>query len=108
MLIFPPRKTVRGGYGRGGKCRFITPVLDADPQWQSPACRDFKCSSTRSLVFGLFKKSPLKKLEAEHKGLLTKGFHTQPNGDVCAYSFLTAEAEGVREKIEALKAEEGS
>ena len=75
MLIFPPRKTVRGGYGRGGKYRFITPVLDADPQWQSPAYRDFKWSSTRSM---------------------------------CAYSFLTAEAEGVREKIEALKAEEGS
>ena len=59
-------------------------------------------------MFGLFEKSPLKKLEAEHKALLTKGFHAQCNGDVCAYSFLTAEAEAVREEIEALKAEEGS
>ena len=59
-------------------------------------------------MFGLFKKSPLKKLEEEHEPLLTKGFHAQRNGDVCAYSFLTAEAEAVREKIEALKAEEGS
>ena len=59
-------------------------------------------------MFGLFKKSPLKKLEAEHKTLLTKVFHAQRNGDVCAYSFLTAEAEAVREKVEALKAEEGS
>ena len=107
MLIFPPKRTGRGGYGRGGKCRFITPVLDADPQWQSPAYRDFEWSSTRSLVFGLFKKSPLKNLEPEHKALLTKGFHAQRNGDVCACSFVTAEAEGVREKIEALKAEEG-
>ena len=108
MLIFPPRRTVRGGYGRGGECRFITPVVDADPQWQSPAYRDFRWSSTRSLVFGLFKKSPLKKLEAEHKALFTKGFHAQCNGDECTYSFLTAEAEAVREKIEALKAEEGN
>ena len=59
-------------------------------------------------MFGLFKKSPLKKLEAEHKALLKKGFHAQRNGDVCAYSFLTAEAKAVREKIEAAKAEEGS
>ena len=107
MLIIPPRRTGRGGHGRGRKRRFSIPVLDADPQWQSPAYRDFKWSSTRSLVFGLFKKSPLKTLEAEHKALLTKGFHAQRNGDVRAYSFLTAEAEAVREKIEALKAEEG-
>ena len=59
-------------------------------------------------MFGLFKKSPLKKLEAEHKALLTRGFQAQRGGDVRAYSFLTAEAEAVREKIEALKAEEGN
>jgi hypothetical protein len=59
-------------------------------------------------MFGLFKKSPLKKLEAEHKALLTKGFHAQRNGDVRSYSFLTAEAEAIREKIDALKAEGGS
>jgi len=59
-------------------------------------------------MFGLFKKSPLKKLEAEHKALLTKGFHAQRNGDVRSYSFLTAEAEAIREKIDALKAKEGS
>ena len=55
-------------------------------------------------MFGFFKKSPLKKLEAEHKALLTKGFHAQRNGDVRSYSFLTAEAEAIREKIDALKA----
>ena len=59
-------------------------------------------------MFGLFKKSPLKKLEAEHKALITEGFHVQRNGDVRAYSFLTAEAEAIREKIDALKAGEGS
>ena len=59
-------------------------------------------------MFGFFRKSPLKKLEAEHKELLTKGFHAQRNGDVRAYAFLTAEAEAIREKIDALKAEKGS
>ena len=59
-------------------------------------------------MFDLFKKSPLKKLKAEHKALLTKAFHAQRNGDVRAYSFLTADAEAVREKIGALKAREGS
>ena len=59
-------------------------------------------------MFGFFKKSPLKKLEAEHKKLLTKGFHAQRNGDVRAYSLLTAEAEAIREKIDALEAREGS
>ena len=57
-------------------------------------------------MFGLFKKSPLKKLEAEHKALLTKGFHARRNGDVRTYAFLTAEAEAIRETIDALKAEE--
>jgi hypothetical protein len=59
-------------------------------------------------MLGLFKKSPLKKLEAEHKALLTKGFHAQRNGDVRSYSFLTAKAEAIREKIDALKAKGGS
>ena len=59
-------------------------------------------------MFGLFKKSPLKKLEEEHKVLLTKGFHAQRNGDVRAYAFLTAEAEAIHEKIDASKAEEDS
>ena len=59
-------------------------------------------------MFGLFKRSPLKKLEAEHKAFLTKGFHAERNGYVCAYSFLTAEAEAVLEKIDAFKAKEGS
>ena len=54
-------------------------------------------------MFGMFKKSPLEKLEAEHKALLTKAFNAQRNGDIRSYSFLTAEAEEVREKLETLK-----
>lgn len=56
-------------------------------------------------MFGLFKKDPLKQLEAEHKALLTRAFEAQRNGDIESYSFLTADAEKVRQEIDALKAE---
>lgn len=56
-------------------------------------------------MFGLFKKSPIDKMEIEHKDLLTRAFQAQRNGDIRSYSMLTAEAEKVREQLEALKAE---
>lgn len=56
-------------------------------------------------MFGIFRKSPLKKLEEEHKDLSTRAFHAQRNGDIRSYSMLTAEAEAVQRKIETLKAE---
>lgn len=56
-------------------------------------------------MFGMFKKSPLKKLEQEHTDLTTRAFHAQRNGDIRLYSSLTAEAEALREKIELLKSE---
>jgi hypothetical protein len=55
-------------------------------------------------VFGLFKKSPLEKLQAEHESLSTRAFQAQRNGDIRTYSTLTAEAEKLREKMENLKA----
>jgi hypothetical protein len=58
-------------------------------------------------MFGLFKKSPLKKWEREHGVLLTKAFNAQRNGDIRLYSTLTAEAEALRVKIESLKSEPG-
>ena len=57
-------------------------------------------------MFGLFNKSPLKKLQQEHQELLTKAFQAQRNGDIRGYSTLTAEAEELRLKIDALKEEE--
>ena len=57
-------------------------------------------------MFRLLKKSPIEKMENEHKELLTKAFNAQRNGDIQGYSMLTAEAEEVRERLEALKAEE--
>ena len=57
-------------------------------------------------MFGIFKKSPIEKMENEHKELLTKAFNAQRNGDIRGYSMITAEAEKVREQLEVLKAEE--
>jgi hypothetical protein len=58
-------------------------------------------------MLGMFRKSPLKKWEQEHGLLLTKAFNAQRNGDIRHYSFLTAEAETLRKKIENLKRELG-
>jgi hypothetical protein len=58
-------------------------------------------------MFGLFRKSPLKKLQQEHEELQTRAFQAQRNGDIRGYSALTAEAEALREKIDQLKREQG-
>ena len=57
-------------------------------------------------MFGLFKKSPLKRSQKDHEALLTKAFNAQRNGDIRLYSTLTAEAEALREKIEAYKGDQ--
>ena len=54
-------------------------------------------------MFGWFKKSEVQKLSEEHKALLTKAFHAQRNGDIESYSFLTADAEEVKKKLDALE-----
>ena len=58
-------------------------------------------------MFGMFRKSPLRKWEQEHQALLTKAFNAQRNGDIRKYSMLTAEAEALLNKIEDLKSEPG-
>ena len=55
-------------------------------------------------MFGLFKKSPLKQWQKEYEALLTKAFQAQRDGNIRLYSSLTAEAEALREKIDASKA----
>jgi len=42
-------------------------------------------------------------MQREHELILTRAFEAQRNGDIRQYSLLTAEAEALREKIEALK-----
>ncbi len=54
-------------------------------------------------MFGLFKKSPLKKWEKERDVLVTRAFQAQRNGNIRLYSSLTSDAEKLREKIEELK-----
>ena len=54
-------------------------------------------------MFGLFKKSPLKKWEKEREILVTRAFQAQRNGNIRLYSSLTSDAEKLREKIEGLK-----
>ena len=54
-------------------------------------------------MFGLLKKSPLKRLQKEHEALLTQAFQAQRNGNIRLYSTLTADAEVLREKVEACK-----
>ncbi|EED32658.1 conserved hypothetical protein [gamma proteobacterium NOR5-3] len=56
-------------------------------------------------MFSLFKSNPLKKLQQQHESLLSEAFQAQRNGNIRLYSTLTAEAEAVREKIDALKNE---
>jgi len=54
-------------------------------------------------MFGLFKKDPVKALKKEYEALLKKGMETQRSGDIKGYAKITAEAEEVLKKIEALK-----
>ena len=43
-----------------------------------------------------------------HKALLTRAFEAQRKGDIESYSFLTADAEAVRTKIDQLKQDAAS
>ena len=56
-------------------------------------------------MFGFFNRSTLKNLQKQQQALLTRAFQAQRNGNIRQYSSLTAEAEAIGEKIEALKAE---
>lgn len=58
-------------------------------------------------MFGLFKKSPADKLQAEFEKLSKEAFEAQRNGNIRLYSTLTAEAEAVRGKIEELETQSG-
>ena len=56
-------------------------------------------------MFGLFKKDPLKKLQKEYEAKLEEAMQMQRNGKIREYSFLSSEAEDLRLKIQATKAE---
>jgi hypothetical protein len=54
-------------------------------------------------MFGLFKKDPIKKLEAEYAKLMEAAMHIQRSGDLKLYAAKIAEAEELMQKIEALR-----
>ena len=58
-------------------------------------------------MLGLFKKDPLKKLQKKYEAKLEEAMHMQHNGKIREYSFLSSEAEDIRLKIQATKAELG-
>ncbi|MEZ5502848.1 MAG: DUF6435 family protein [Halioglobus sp.] len=59
-------------------------------------------------MFGLFRKSPLKQWQKNYEVLLTRAFQAQRDGNIRLYSTLTAEAEAIREDIEAFKTADGA
>lgn len=54
-------------------------------------------------MFGLLKKSPARKLQAQFEKLSTEAFEAQRNGNIRLYSTLTAEAEAVRKQLDELE-----
>ncbi len=56
-------------------------------------------------MFNLFKTSPDKKIRKQYIAKLEEAMHAQRNGKIREYSFLTAEAEALREQLELLQAE---
>ncbi len=50
-------------------------------------------------MFGLFKKDPVKKLEAEYSRLLGEAMEQQRAGNIKGYAAKSAEAEAVMDKI---------
>ena len=56
-------------------------------------------------LFKLFKKDPAKKLRKEYHLKLEKALYAQRNGNIREYSFLTSEAEAVKERLDAVNAQ---
>jgi hypothetical protein len=53
-------------------------------------------------MFKWFKANPEKKLRKGYLAKLEQAMHAQRNGNIREYSFLTAEAEAIREELEQL------
>ena len=51
-------------------------------------------------MFGWLKSDPAKKLRKQYHAKLEQAMHAQRNGNIREYSFLTAEAEALREELE--------
>ena len=53
-------------------------------------------------MFNFFKSAPDKKIRKQYHAKLEEAMHAQRNGKIREYSLLTAEAEILREQLEAL------
>jgi hypothetical protein len=56
-------------------------------------------------MFGLFKKDPLKKLQAEYSRLRVKARDLQRNGDIKGFAAVSFEAEEICRRIEVMEKE---
>ncbi|MAK45533.1 DUF6435 family protein [Spongiibacter sp.] len=54
-------------------------------------------------MFSLFKKDPVAKLNKAYLAKLEKAMQAQRNGDIKAYSMITAEAEQIAAEMQQLK-----
>lgn len=57
------------------------------------------------IMFGLFKKDPIKQMEKEYEKMMEEAMQIQRGGDIKAYALKVAEAEELLKKIEAMRAE---
>ena len=63
-----------------------------------------ECYSPNSrIMFGIFKKDPVKKLQEEYRQLLEKAMHVQRSGDLKAYATMMDEAERLANRIEEMR-----
>ena len=54
-------------------------------------------------MFGWMKRDPEKQLRRQYHAKLEEALQAQRNGNIRQYSFLTAEAEKLREKLEEIE-----
>mgnify|MGYP001555028326 CR=1 FL=1 len=58
------------------------------------------------IMFGLFKKNEVKKLEKQYEALMEKARDVQRSGDLRKYAVLIEESEEILKKIEEAKSQE--
>ncbi len=57
-------------------------------------------------MFSFFKKDPTKKLNDLYERKLEEAMLAQRNGDIRSYALITSEAEGIRERIKTIEAQQ--
>ena len=57
----------------------------------------------QEIMFGLFKKDPVKALQKKYEKLLEEAMQIQRSGDIKGYAAKMAEAEEVQKEIDALQ-----